>query len=516
VPAASAFGSAEVRWSPYYSVAYDKADRGIRVNTLGHQKIEPFDQGGASYSLIHLLQQHSGGAPFDDILVIGAGSGNDINHALRFGARRIDAVEIDPAIQRIGFRDNPDRPYQDPRIVPHLDDGRHFLRTTNRKYDLVVYALVDSLIAHSSYANLRLESYLFTPEAFNDIRRTLKPGGTFVTYNYFREGWIVQRIAAMAQKAFGCPPLVISLPYQAELRADSPAGFNMIIAGCNSPIAAAFAKHRDFWLNVSPPKNLTIDGFGVQPQTLSAGERGQYQLIAPARLVGDGRPVSFASDDWPFPYLHGRLIPDFTLRLIAILGALGVGMVWLFLPKGRVALESRMFFLGAAFMLVETRAVVQMALLFGSTWLVNAAVFFTVLVLILLANLFVLLVRSVNLTACYVGLFALLAVGALVPVDAFLNGGLAWRYVVPCLLALGPMLFAGVIFAQTFKDAPVPDLAFGSNVAGSVVGGLAESCSMLLGFRHLLFVAMAFYALSMWAPSMSATRTLAKGPALAA
>ena len=49
-----------------------------------------------------------------------------------------------------------------------------------------------------------------------------------------------------------------------------------------------------------------------------------------------------------------------------------------------------MFFLGAAFMLLETKAVVQLALLFGSTWLVNSLVFFTALILILLANLYVL------------------------------------------------------------------------------------------------------------------------------
>ena len=53
-------------------------------------------------------------------------------------------------------------------------------------------------------------------------------------------------------------------------------------------------------------------------------------------------------------------------------------------------LDGRMFFLGAAFMLLETKAVVQLALLFGSTWLVNSLVFFTALMLILLANLYVL------------------------------------------------------------------------------------------------------------------------------
>ena len=130
----------------------------IEVNRISHQTMVPFASDGSSYSLIHLLQQHSGGSPFRDVLVIGAGSGNDVAHALRFGANRIDAVEIDPAIQDIGIHYHPDHPYQDARVTPHLDDGRHFLRTTEGKYDLVVYALVDSLIMHSGYANIRLES----------------------------------------------------------------------------------------------------------------------------------------------------------------------------------------------------------------------------------------------------------------------------------------------------------------------------------------------------------------------
>ena len=236
----------------------------------------PFDTGGSSYSLIHLLQRAAGGAPFQDALIIGAGSGNDIDHALRYGVGRIDAVEIDPVIQRIGIVSNPDRPYDDPRVVRHLDDGRHFLRTTDRKYDLVVYALVDSLILHSGYANIRLESYLFTEQALADIRQILKPGGIFVTYNFFRQGWIVERVAAMAESVFGCKPIVLSLPYREMLRSSSQAGFTMIVAGCNQQIADAFAAHKNFWLNNLPAKNMDVDGFAVQPETMPAAERKDW------------------------------------------------------------------------------------------------------------------------------------------------------------------------------------------------------------------------------------------------
>src|SRR6266446_2162481 len=488
------------RWSPYYMLAHDTASGSITVNTISHQKMVPFASGGSSYSLVHLLQQHSGGAPFHDVLIIGAGSGNDIAHALRFGASQIDAVEIDPVIQDIGRHYHPDHPYQDPRVIPHLDDGRHFLRTTDRKFDLVIYALVDSLILHSGYANIRLESYLFTQQALTDVKRVLKPDGTFVMYNQFRQGWIVERIAAMAERTFGCLPTVLSLPYEESLKTSSPAGFAMIIAGCNSRIGDAFARHKNFWLDTVPVRNLDVDGFTLRPETMAPDQSRNFERISPTTLIHDGGEVVSTGDDWPFLYLRGKLIPNLTIRSMVILGLLGVGMVYLFLPKGRIAINGRMFFLGAAFMLLETRAVVQMALLFGSTWLVNSAVFFTVLILILLANLYVLKVPRVRLRWHYCGLLALLAAGTIVPLDLFLSGGIVWRYIVPCAIALGPILFAGVIFAQTFRDTPNPDQALGSNIAGAVLGGLAESLSAVLGFQHLLLVAIGFYLLSAWPP----------------
>ena len=130
----------------------------------------------------------------------------------------------------------------------------------------------------------------------------------------------------------------------------------------------------------------------------------------------------------------------------------------------------------------------------------NSAVFFTVLILILLANLYVLQVERVHIFWHYVGLLIFLTAAVLIPVDVFLSGGVLWRYAAPCILALGPMFSAGIIFAGSFRDATNPDLAFGSNIAGSVLGGLAESFSMLLGFQHLLPLAILFYLLSAWSP----------------
>src|SRR5204863_327734 len=83
------------------------------------------------------------------------GSGNDVGAALANGAKTVDAVEIDPAIYDIGRAEHPNHPYQDPRVTVHIDDGRSFVRKTHGHYDLIIYALVDSLVLHSGYSSRR-------------------------------------------------------------------------------------------------------------------------------------------------------------------------------------------------------------------------------------------------------------------------------------------------------------------------------------------------------------------------
>jgi hypothetical protein len=185
---------------------------------------------------------------------------------------------------------------------------------------------------------------------------------------------------------------------------------------------------------------------------------------------------------------------------MALMGGLGLALVWAFLPRRGAAaggFDGRMFFLGAGFMLVETKAVVHMALLFGSTWMVNSFVFLGVLVMILLANLFVLRARPKALWPYYAGLIGSLLLSAAVPLDRFLGmESRALQVASSCLLVFAPVLFAGVIFAASFDGTPDPGRALGANIAGAMVGGLAENASMALGFAQLMLVAVGFYLLS--------------------
>jgi hypothetical protein len=215
------------------------------------------------------------------------------------------------------------------------------------------------------------------------------------------------------------------------------------------------------------------------------------------------------------------------------MGGLGLLLIFLFLPRrtanavtARVmktaragsALNLQLFFLGAGFMLVETKAVVAMALLFGSTWVVNSVVFFAVLVMILVANRWTLRVQPKRLSPYYAGLLITLVLNTFIPLDFFLGMTRSVQVIGSSLLAFAPILFAGVIFAASFKRTNEPDRAFGINIAGAMVGGLAEYSSMLLGFQYVVLVAILFYTLSaigLWRTDDAAIDETSPDPAAA-
>jgi SAM-dependent methyltransferase len=485
----------EEYWSPYYRINYSPASRTIVVNLLGHQNMVSRNDPFPAYAIPYLLNRDTNQPRFRDVLIIGAGSGNDLSRALQWTGpdARIDAVEIDPVIQQLGKRDHPDRPYQDPRVTVHLGDGRNFLRSTARQYDLVVFALIDSLVLHSSVSNIRLESYLFTREAMDDVRRRLKPGGVFVMYNYFRQGWVVSRLSKTVEGAFGAAPLVLTLPFQeAIVPAQKAEGFTLFFAG---PRAAAiergFRERGPYFMAANTaPGPASPDGF-------AGGAAAGPIRLSPARLEAPG-DLRVAEDVWPFLYLRNPMIPDLSWRGMLVMALASLVLLRVFgWRTGRAQatrLHGAMFLLGAGFMLLETKAVVHMALIFGSTWVVNTVVFAVLLVMILLANLHVLRRKPVRLGPYYVGLLATLALNVLVPLDSFLGLPIVAQGIAAGALVLSPVLCAGVIFAMLIRTAPRPEQALAHNTAGAILGGLAETASLLIGFQYLLVLAGAIYA----------------------
>jgi Spermine/spermidine synthase domain len=440
-------------WSPYYKVRATPIEDGrslrVTVNNVPHQTAYPLDRlreiGGFYFF------PYAGRPAPDDVLVIGAGTGNDVAVALAEGAKRVDAVEIDPVLYRLGRDHHPDRPYQDPRVHVYVDDGRAFLERTDRRYDLIVLALTDSATIVTGQSALRLENYLFTTQALSRARLLLQPDGRFAMYNYY-EKWLLDRYAATLAAAYGTPPCVQ-------------------LGGTGT-----FGGRREAVLSVS--KDGSTPGCATVWQ----------------RPAGTAAP---ATDDRPFPYLTQRTIPSFyrwMLGAILLVSLLLVRVTAGPLRSMRPYLD--LACMGAAFLLLETKNVVQFALLFGTTWVVNAAVFAGILASVLAA---VEVARRLPLPPpwlLYGALLGALALTWAVPPPALLALPVALRFLAGAAVAFAPIFLANLVFAQRFRAVGSSTVAFGANLLGAMVGGLLEYLALITGYRFLLVVVGALYGLA--------------------
>ena len=205
--------------------------------------------------------------------------------------------------------------------------------------------------------------------------------------------------------------------------------------------------------------------------------------------------IKTSTDDWPYLYLRRPMVPEMHLCFIGIIISLFFLSKGFLLKKGS-RLDFHFFFLGAAFLLLEFQNINKTALLFGSTWIVNSINISAILVFILLANLFVSRRKVQNLRIPYFLLLISLLFIFFVPLRAYNVLGY-WQKSILASLALNlPIFFAGIIFIVSFKNSKHKNFSFGSNLIGSVAGGLLESLSFILGIRMLVLVTIGLYFLS--------------------
>ena len=387
----------------------------------------------------------------DDVLILGSGMGNDVAAALRNGAHHVVAVEIDPVIQHLGLLNHPEHPYSDPRVSVVIDDARSYLENSTQHFDLIVSSILDSHITQSSFTNIRTDNYVYTREGIQEMQRLLKPNGLLsLSFNSERP-WFAGRLRDLTKEISGSAPV-------------------MVFMGANFFLIGQDVRGR---IDSNPELRAFVDAHPIT----------RFETASPT------------TDDWPYFYVRSRGIP----LIVFLLSLLLVGACWIVMHKAGMAVRSlqwHFFFLGAGFMLMEVQIISKMALLFGTTWLINSIAITALLVLILFANGVVARWPEFAGRIAYPGLFVTLALCYFVPLQALLVRGWVERAFLASIALCLPVFFAGLIFTRSFRKAGFQAEALGSNLIGSLVGGLLEVISFWTGLRALLIVGSACYLLA--------------------
>lgn len=402
----------------------------------------------------------------ENVLIIGAGGGNDAYGALRGGAKNVDAVEIDPVIVQIGKKYHPNQPYQDPKINLITADGRAFMEKTKNRYDLIVMGLADSHTLSSSLTNLRLDHYLYTKESLERARQLLKPDGILVLSFEVPRLWIGQRLSKTVSGVFGYDPITF------EVRSDG-----------------AFGWGGYFFVASKDPELL--------PRLL-AEKPELAKFINAHKRSFPASTINALSDDWPYLYLDSPRLPALHL----IIAGIAIGG---FLFTRKIILKGSgfnwpMFWWGAGFMLFEFQNITKLSLLFGLTWQTNIIVISAALIMILMANWLV-DKKAISTKTAFIGLMVALAVQAIIPVKLFNALSDLPKILVAGTILNLPFFFGGAVFSKWFKDAKDKKAAFAGNLLGSAAGGLMEMFSFLLGIKAIVFMAAAMYGLGWIAAS---------------
>jgi spermidine synthase len=171
-----------------------------------------FNNGEWAGPLIHshdekVFRHSTGYLPYtagkrNKVLVLNAGTGTQIIHALAEGTESVTAVEPDKNLLELlskNYADLVDSVYNDPRV--HIENiySRSFLISADSKFDLIQVPVIDAFGGTSGLYSLK-EQYMLTKEAFGEMYSMLTNDGvicisTWIDYPYKNPLKIIATIA---------------------------------------------------------------------------------------------------------------------------------------------------------------------------------------------------------------------------------------------------------------------------------------------------------------------------------
>jgi FtsH-binding integral membrane protein len=126
------------------------------------------------------------GSPPQSEAVIGAAGGHEVLTSLYYGAKHIDAVELNPVTVNLvtnTYANFDGHLAQNPAVSYINADGRSYMARTQKNYKLIWYPAPDSYAASSgalSSAYVLSESYLYTTNGLQSMLQHLTGNGIFV------------------------------------------------------------------------------------------------------------------------------------------------------------------------------------------------------------------------------------------------------------------------------------------------------------------------------------------------
>lgn len=140
-------------------------------------------------------------------LIIGPGGGSDVLAALVFGNHDITAVEVNRSTLSIVQNELGHYSgglYRRPDVHVHVGEGRAFVASSPRRYDLIQATFIDTWVAASTGSHTLSEDYLYTIEGITGFLEHLNPDGVFSASRWGgpRFGYLeTYRIAGIANEA---------------------------------------------------------------------------------------------------------------------------------------------------------------------------------------------------------------------------------------------------------------------------------------------------------------------------
>lgn len=450
----------------------------------------------------------------ESVFIIGPGAGLDVFFALRSGAQRISAVEVNGASVELveAWRGYTGALYDRSEVNVIIDDGRSALRRSQEKYDLIYLSQVVTLAAERGGYALS-ENTVYTAEAFSDYLDHLDEGGQ-IALKLYDEVTLTRAVstalAALRGTGLDDQRALNHLMAFIDSGNSPPAPLLLISATAfsedDSLVLGAIARDVGF----TP---VLLPHILVQPplDVVASGAESFNEIIA--RSEAD---ISPATDDKPYFFQFERGIPaslsqPFALALAAVLAAMLVVAMRLRRGAGRAQRGYPLLFamLGFGFIALEIYAIQQTRLFLGHPTIAITLVLVTFLVgggvgsgLSQLAAS-ELIERRPQLATAAVVILSIMWSWLWSPLSAyFLAEGLAARGLIAVLSLLPLALLMGLPFPQALKFVGIEGgnqvaVAWSINGLMTVVGSIAAVVlSVTVGFSAVLWLGAGAYAVA--------------------